>query len=62
MSYAIVIPRPVQRQLDRLPMQVVERLAPHIAALTDDPRPRGCEKLAGSAREYRIRVGDYRVR
>ena len=62
MSYAVVVPAPVQRQLDRLPAAVVERLAPHIAALANNPRPHGCEKLAGSVREYRIRVGDYRVR
>lgn len=31
-----------------------------IAALADDPRPHGCEKLSALER-YRIRVGDYRI-
>ncbi|MGH9101893.1 MAG: type II toxin-antitoxin system RelE family toxin [Acidimicrobiales bacterium] len=29
--------------------------------LADDPRPRGCEKLAGMADAWRIRSGNYRV-
>jgi mRNA interferase RelE/StbE len=30
--------------------------------LKENPRPRGCIKLKGYKNEYRIRVGDYRVR
>lgn len=30
--------------------------------LADEPRPDGVVKLKGSDNEYRIRVGDYRVR
>jgi mRNA interferase RelE/StbE len=26
-----------------------------------DPRPRGCKKMQGGDREWRIRIGDYRV-
>ena len=29
--------------------------------LANDPRPPGCDKLAGVENLYRIRVGDYRV-
>jgi mRNA interferase RelE/StbE len=29
--------------------------------LSDDPRPHGCEKISGTD-EWRIRVGDYRIR
>ena len=32
-----------------------------IRLLADDPRPPGCEKLAGEDDRYRIRVGRYRV-
>ncbi len=31
-----------------------------IAALADDPRPPGCEKLSGLER-YRVRQGAYRI-
>ena len=30
-------------------------------ALAETPRPRGCKKLQGGEKEYRIRVGDYRI-
>lgn len=32
-----------------------------IRELRVDPRPRGCEKLAGYADRYRIRQGNFRV-
>ena len=35
-------------------------LLARIQTLTDDPRPLGCEKLAGMER-YRIRQGVYRI-
>jgi mRNA interferase RelE/StbE len=41
----------------KLRRQIVER----IRQLETDPRPRGCEKLAGGTDRYRIRRGPYRV-
>ncbi len=32
-----------------------------IARLSEDPRPQGCEKLAGRDNRYRIRQGRYRI-
>ena len=32
-----------------------------VEKLAEEPLPRGSEKLSGSERTYRIRVGDYRV-
>jgi mRNA interferase RelE/StbE len=29
--------------------------------LADTPRPAGCKKLEGGYKEWRIRVGDYRI-
>jgi len=62
MSYQVIVPKPVQRQLDSLPDSVRERVIRRIAALKEDPRPHGCVKLKGYENEYRIRIGDYRVR
>lgn len=62
MKYRVVIPRPVQKQLDSLPVGVRERVIQRIVALQETPRPPGCVKLRGYANEYRIRIGDYRVR
>ena len=38
-----------------------QRIVAGIRLLADDPRPPGCEKLAGADDRYRIRVGRYRV-
>jgi mRNA interferase RelE/StbE len=45
-----------------LPSDIKERIAEKIQNLADEPRPDGVVKLKGSDNEYRIRVGDYRVR
>jgi mRNA interferase RelE/StbE len=62
MSYQVIISKPVQKQLDSLPDDVHERAIKRIMALKENPRPRGCVKLKGYENEYRIRIGDYRVR
>ncbi|TFI53747.1 type II toxin-antitoxin system RelE/ParE family toxin [Mastigocladus laminosus UU774] len=62
MSYTIIISKSVQKQIDDLPNDVVERVLEKIQNLASEPRPDGVVKLKGSDHEYRIRVGDYRVR
>ncbi len=62
MSYRVIVPKPVQKQLDSLPQNIRDRLIKRIVALKENPRPRGCIKLKGYKAEYRIRVGHYRVR
>lgn len=62
MRYQVVIPRPARKHIDAIPQPTRGRIAREIAALRDDPRPPGCLKLKGAADEYRIRIGDYRVR
>jgi mRNA interferase RelE/StbE len=62
MSYTLVIAKSVQKQFDDLPSEMGDRVAEKIQQLADEPRPSGVIKLKGSVNEYRIRVGDYRVR
>lgn len=62
MSYTIVIAKSVQKQLDNLHNTIFERVIEKIKLLADEPRPDGVVKLKGFDNEYRIRVGDYRVR
>jgi mRNA interferase RelE/StbE len=62
MSYLLVVPKSVQKQLDRLPDQVYQRILKKIRILAEDPRPSGSLKLKGVDAEYRIRIGDYRLR
>lgn len=60
--YQILLPKPVEKQLDRLPVEVRDRLVQRISTLAEEPRPRGSVELKGKSEEYRIRVGAYRVR
>lgn len=62
MKLTIVISKSVQKQIDDLPNDVRERVLEKIQNFADEPRPDGVVKLKGSDNEYRIRVGDYRVR
>ena len=40
---------------------MVARIVVRLQQLAITPRPAGCKKLKGGDREWRIRVGDYRV-
>jgi len=62
MTYTIITPKAVQKQLDALPDDVYDRIAEKIEQLAENPRPDGVVKMKGSDHEYRIRIGDYRVR
>jgi mRNA interferase RelE/StbE len=62
MNYNIIIPKPVQKQFDSLSDNIHERIISRILALKNNPRPRGCVKLKGYDNEYRIRIGEYRIR
>jgi mRNA interferase RelE/StbE len=61
MSYTVIVPKPVQKQLDDLPNIVRNRVIEKIALLAEDPLPPGAIKLKGYENTYRIRIGDYRV-
>ncbi|MEA5512285.1 type II toxin-antitoxin system RelE/ParE family toxin [Crocosphaera sp. UHCC 0190] len=61
MSYHIIIPKPVQKQLDELPQKQRKRMIADIRLLADTPRPNGVKKLKGYDNSYRIRIGNYRV-
>ncbi len=61
MTYRIIIPKLVQKQLDDLPQKQRKRLISTIRLLADEPRPSGVKKLKVYDKTYRIRVGDYRI-
>ncbi len=60
MRYRVILPKSVQKELDRLPDDVVRRIMARLAQLETDPRPADVKKLKGRD-AWRIRVGDYRV-
>jgi mRNA interferase RelE/StbE len=59
-SYELRIRRAAEKEIRDLPSGVRLRVVGRIRGLADDPRPKGCEKLAGFD-AYRIRVGAYRI-
>jgi mRNA interferase RelE/StbE len=50
-----------KKDLRRVPRDEVSRIVAAAAKLADEPLPHGSEKLSGSERTYRIRVGDYGI-
>jgi len=60
-SYTLTLKESAQRELDALPEGVRPRAEAKIQTLRDEPRPRGCVKMAGTTNEYRVCVGQYRV-
>lgn len=60
-SYKVLIKKSAEKELRSIPKQFLSRLAGKIKALSLQPRPHGCEALAGSDRHYRVRQNEYRI-
>jgi len=59
--YAVLLEAAAERSLRHLDAVVFRRVVAALRILADNPRPPGCRKLTGSDRDWRVRVGDYRV-
>ena len=60
-NYHLALTSSAEKELKKLPSPVIARIAPRVENLAANPRPPGCKKLKGGDKEWRIRVGDYRV-
>ncbi len=60
MKFQVILPKSVQKELDRLPDEMANRILARLAGLETNPRPADVKKLKGRE-AWRIRVGDYRV-
>jgi mRNA interferase RelE/StbE len=60
-SYNLQWRTSTKKDLRKIPLDAVSRIVAEVAKLAEEPLPHGSEKLTGSDRTYRIRVGDYRV-
>ena len=61
-SYRVLIKPSAAKEIEAVdPKKDRQRIVAGIRSLADDPRPPGCEKLAGQDDRYRIRGGRYRV-
>jgi mRNA interferase RelE/StbE len=61
MSYTIFIRPAANRDLNGLSQEVLARIQKAINRLQLNPRPPGAKKLVGFEKEWRLRVGDYRI-
>ena len=60
MTYRVEISRRAAKAVTSLDKPLRRKILAAIDALSGDPRPVGCRKLAGQ-QAWRIRVGDYRI-
>ena len=58
-TYKLKIHHKVEKQLQRIPKNQLERVVNTMRSLRDDPRPSGCVKLEEHL--YRVRQGQYRI-
>ena len=62
MTYTVIISKSVQKQILQLTTPIRFKIQEKILALKSEPRPSGVLKLKGYDHQYRLRVGDYRIR
>lgn len=61
-DWKVELTRPAQRDLRRLDPQIERRVRAALRRLEADPRAGDVRKLSGSSDQWRLRVGDWRVR
>ncbi|MBF0571339.1 MAG: type II toxin-antitoxin system RelE/ParE family toxin [Candidatus Omnitrophica bacterium] len=59
-KYKIEIKKSAVKEIEGLPKKDLQSVLQKIAALAENPRGQGCEKLSGQDK-YRVRYGDYRI-
>ncbi len=59
--YEVCVERHAEKDLKSLPKEIFHKIMDNILALQYNPRPVNSRKLTGSANDWRIRVGNYRI-
>ena len=59
-AYKIFFKESVWKDFEPIPKKDLKKILQSIDRLSEDPRPRGCEKLTGQER-FRLRQGRYRI-
>ena len=60
-TYRIVWKNSAQKELKRLPKDIIVKILQAVEKLRIDMNPKGSKKITGSVSTYRIRIGDYQV-
>jgi mRNA interferase RelE/StbE len=58
--YQIKLDRRVEKELDKIPNKIFDKIKKVIRSLKNNPRPLGVKKLT-NLEHWRIRVGEYRI-
>jgi mRNA interferase RelE/StbE len=59
--YTVVLTQTAEKELQRLPVRMIEKIVGVLKSFEENPRPSGCKKLKGYKNLWRVRVGDYRI-
>jgi mRNA interferase RelE/StbE len=59
-AYKVYFKASVEKDFTAIPKKELVKILRRIKALSENPRPAGCEKLTGHER-YRVRQGRYRI-
>jgi len=59
-AYKVYFKESVEKDFTAIPKKDLVKILRRIRALSENPRPSGCEKLTGHER-YRVRQGRYRI-
>ena len=61
-TYSVRIKTSAIKEIESIPTKRErQRIVRRISALAEDPRPSGCQKLAGGSNRFRVRQGRYRI-
>ena len=60
-AYKVITARSFEKDLRKLPDDVLKRVFNKVKLLANEPFPDGVRKLEGEENLYRLRVGDFRV-
>ncbi|MBA2328369.1 MAG: type II toxin-antitoxin system RelE/ParE family toxin [Flavisolibacter sp.] len=59
--YTVVVTQSAEKELQKLPVRMIEMIVGVLKSLEENPRPPGHKKLKGYKNLWRARVGNYRI-
>jgi mRNA interferase RelE/StbE len=59
--YTVVLTQTAEKELQKLPVRMIEKIIALLKSLEENPRPSGCKKLKGYKNLWRVRIGNYRI-
>ncbi len=60
-TYQVVLSKTAEKDLTKLPVQIIAKIILILESFENNPRPTGCKKLKGFKNLWRVRIGNYRI-